>query len=704
MRAFSKSTPAGTASSSTRTRKASRTRTGVDGISLPFRGLGLKLFLAIVLVVAATLGGSLGLIRLRASQAADAAIDRGLQSTQSAIEDALAGRSRGLQQLAQVLAQVPTYISRIDEALRTGNRANLLDQADEFRIQGDAAWALITDQAGVLQATSRSPEAFGDSLGQSELVGRALSGESNEGIWVESTAAGDSMFQAVAVPLAAPRAPVSGALVMAVPLDGALAERLKRQTASEVVFIAFDTLGVAQVAASTLLPGTIDSALRERYPATGAAPDSVPSRLRVEAGGLTWVAAAGPLMTASGLIVGEYAGLRAREAELAPFSALQQSILYAFLGALAIGLVISLVLARQITRPVRQLVSMTRDVAAGRYSGTVDIRSRDEIGELAEAFQGMLAELREKQRLVEFLGGTSARTVRVVSPPAATAPVGGSAQLGPGTVLANRYEIRQQLGAGGMGVVYRAHDRELKETIAIKTLRPELVGDANLLERFKQEIRLARRISHPNVVRTHDLGEADGLYFITMEFVEGTSLEELITKRGALPLNVTLTIGRQLCRALEVAHGQGVVHRDIKPQNLVVDSQGFLKVMDFGIARLVEGRQPGAGLTADGTIIGTPEYMAPEQLMGHQVDGRADLYAAGLVLFECATGRRLFSGGSFATVLMRQVQEPPTDPRTVVPGLPDAFAVLVLKALAKEPAERFQSATEFYQALDRIRV
>jgi serine/threonine-protein kinase len=409
-------------------------------------------------------------------------------------------------------------------------------------------------------------------------------------------------------------------------------------------------------------------------------------------------------MTASGLIVGEYAGLRAREAELAPFSALQQSILYAFLGALAIGLVISLVLARQITRPVRQLVSMTRDVAAGRYSGTVDIRSRDEIGELAEAFQGMLAELREKQRLVEFLGGTSARTVRVVSPPAATALVAGSAQLGPGTVLANRYEIRQQLGAGGMGVVYRAHDRELKETIAIKTLRPELVGDANLLERFKQEIRLARRISHPNVVRTHDLGEADGLYFITMEFVEGTSLEELITKRGALPLNVTLTIGRQLCRALEVAHGQGVVHRDIKPQNLVVDSQGFLKVMDFGIARLVEGRQPGAGLTADGTIIGTPEYMAPEQLMGHQVDGRADLYAAGLVLFECATGRRLFSGGSFATVLMRQVQEPPTDPRTVVPGLPDAFAVLVLKALAKEPAERFQSATEFYQALDRIRV
>jgi serine/threonine protein kinase len=256
-----------------------------------------------------------------------------------------------------------------------------------------------------------------------------------------------------------------------------------------------------------------------------------------------------------------------------------------------------------------------------------------------------------------------------------------------------------------MGVVYRAFDRELKETVAIKTLKPELLGDANLLERFKQEIRLARRISHPNVVRTHDLGEADGVYFITMEFVEGTGLDELLRRRGSLPLDVTLTVGRQLCRALEVAHGQGVVHRDIKPQNLVVDAKGFLKVMDFGIARLVEGRQPpGQGLTAEGSIIGTPEYMAPEQLMGQPVDGRSDLYATGVVLFECATGRRLFTGTSFATLLLKQVQDAPPDPRTLVPGLPESFAAVVQKALAKRPEDRWQSAVEFYQALERIRV
>jgi serine/threonine-protein kinase len=657
-----------------------------------------------VLVVAAVLGGALALIQLRANQAADTAIDAGLAATQSAIEDALAGRVHALQQSGRVLSQVPDYIAHIDQALRSNTRGDLLDQAAEFRDQAGAAWAIVTDRTGVLQATTRSAAVFGDTLG-GPLIEAALAGESAQGVWVESTSAGDSLFQVVSVPLAAPKTPASGVLILALALDGALAEQLKRQTASEVLFTVLDTLGKPQsIAASTLPAAVIDSALRARYADLPGAVDSVLPRLRVQAAGRTWIAAVGPLRTASGTLVGEYAGLRARDAELAPFLALQHSVLYAFLGALAAALVISLLLARQITDPLRRLVAVTREVAEGRYSGELNIRSRDEIGELAEAFQGMLSELREKQRLVEFLGSsaTSLRTQVITERPfTATAP----AEIGAGSVLGGRYEIRQQLGAGGMGVVYRAFDRELGESVAIKTLRPDLVGDASLLERFKQEIRLARKISHPNVVRTHDLGEAGGTYFITMEFVEGTALDEVIRRRGALPLPVTLTIGRQLCRALEVAHAQGIVHRDIKPPNLVVDAQGFLKVMDFGIARLMEGRQPvaGAGLTAAGSVIGTPEYMAPEQLLGQTVDGRTDLYAAGIVLFECATGKRLFTGDSFATVLMKQVQDPPPDPRTLVPGLPDAFVAVLLKALAKEPAERWSSAAELLHALEAIR-
>jgi serine/threonine protein kinase len=177
-----------------------------------------------------------------------------------------------------------------------------------------------------------------------------------------------------------------------------------------------------------------------------------------------------------------------------------------------------------------------------------------------------------------------------------------------------------------MGVVYRAYDMEVGEAVAIKTLRPELGGlDPTLLDRFKQELRLARRITHRNVVRTYDLGEVDGVYYITMELVRGVTVAALIREAGRLAVPATLTIGKQVCRALEVAHEEGIVHRDIKPQNLLVDPSGFLKVMDFGIARLAERPVGGGQLTAAGVVVGTPQYMAPEQLFGEPVDGRSGL-------------------------------------------------------------------------------
>src|SRR5512134_1994169 len=202
-----------TASCSTGTRTGNPTPTGAAAISSrALSGLGLKFFLAMLVVVAATLGGALGLIRLRASQAADAAIDRGLQATQSAIEDALEGRSRTLQQLARVLSQVPTYIAYVEQSLRAGDRSSLLAHAGEMRDQANASWAMITGPDGVLQASTRSAEAVGDSLGQSELIGQALGGASTEGIWVEATPAGDSVFQAIAVPLTGSGGAVTGAL------------------------------------------------------------------------------------------------------------------------------------------------------------------------------------------------------------------------------------------------------------------------------------------------------------------------------------------------------------------------------------------------------------------------------------------------------------------------------------------------------------
>ena len=255
-----------------------------------------------------------------------------------------------------------------------------------------------------------------------------------------------------------------------------------------------------------------------------------------------------------------------------------------------------------------------------------------------------------------------------------------------------------------MGVVYRAMDRQLGEPVAIKVLRPELRElSPTVLERFKQELRLARRITHRNVVRTYDLGEANGTYYITMELVRGTTLATFIQDAGRLDVPATLTIGKQLCRALEVAHEEGIVHRDIKPHNLLVDPAGFLKVMDFGIARLAEGRPlTGEALTGVGVVVGTPQYMAPEQLFGEAVDQRTDLYAAGAVLFECLTGRVVYDSTSLPALGAVHLRQAAPDPTSLNPDIPPELARIILKALAHRPADRWATAAELLRALETV--
>ena len=310
----------------------------------------------------------------------------------------------------------------------------------------------------------------------------------------------------------------------------------------------------------------------------------------------------------------------------------------------------------------------------------------------------MVEELREKDRLVAYF---RTRPDMAIQPPLASAETG---TISPGSVFAGRYEIGDVLGRGGMGVVYRAHDRQLGEGVAIKVLRPELGSlDPTVLERFKQELRLARRITHRNVVRTYDLGEAGGTYYITMELVRGTTLATFIHDAGRLDVAATLTIGKQLCRALEVAHEEGIVHRDIKPQNLLVDPAGFLKVMDFGIARLAEGSpSTGEALTAVGVVVGTPQYMAPEQLFGDPIDHRTDLWAAGAVLFECLTGRLVFDPPSLSELGMYHLSRTPPDPTSLNADVPPELSRIILRALAHKPSDRWQSAAELLQALEAV--
>jgi serine/threonine-protein kinase len=665
--------------------------------------LGRRIFLGTALVVVAVLGSALLVTNRRAAAAADEAAARALGATASSIEEALASRSVTLLRLTQALVQVPAYVSRIGEALRAADRANLLDQADELRLQTGADWVLITDRAGVLQAWTAHRSISGEDFSRGALIGRALEGQITQGLWLEPGQRGDDLYQAIGVPVANPGSSTPfGVVVSALQVDSALAAQLRRNTDSEIVFFSLDTLGVPQVAVSTL-PGESLADQVHRAP-LGKAEDTAFARFPLRAGDESYLAASGFLRSADGVPLGGFLGLHSRDRELAAYRQLSRTIGLSFAVGLVLALGFSVLMARRITLPVRELVRATRRVSEGQYSGRIEASSDDEIGELAGAFGQMVEELREKDRLVEYLktGGQRGGPGLAATEVGARAEGGGT--LAVGQRFAGRYDIQEVLGSGGMGVVYRAFDREVSEAVAIKTLRPDLGGiDPTLLERFRQELRLARRITHRNVVRTYDLGEVDGLYYITMELVRGTTVATLIRDAGRLDVPATLTIGKQVCRALEVAHEEGVVHRDVKPQNLLVDHSGFLKVMDFGIARLAEHHtEPGRALTAAGVVVGTPQYMAPEQLFGDPVDGRADLYATGAVLFECVTGRPVFEAPSLVALLARHLEDTAPDPRQLNGEVPESLARVILRALERKPADRWPTAGHFLHALEQV--
>jgi len=346
-------------------------------------------------------------------------------------------------------------------------------------------------------------------------------------------------------------------------------------------------------------------------------------------------------------------------------------------------------------REVNRVIEAAAAVEGGRYRpGTLAevTRRDDELGHLARVFDSMAQQIKAREERLRDRVRDLRQEIewaRRDSREAESSVDGGN--LRSGETFAQRYEIIAVLGRGGMGTVYRAKDLELEEEIAVKTLRPEFVADKTLLARFKDEIRLARRLTDANIVRTHDFGEWSGVCFLTMECVQGITIRELIDTRGRLGVSATLAIAAQLAHSLAVAHEHGVIHRDIKPQNLLVDEAGVLKVMDFGVARLAERSTAN---TEAGLVLGTPAYMPPEQLLGEAVDARSDLYAAGVVLYECLTGKLPFEAGSVISLVAKLLKEDARPPQDVNPEIPPALSALVLQLLAKRPEDRVQTAAD----------
>ncbi len=304
-------------------------------------------------------------------------------------------------------------------------------------------------------------------------------------------------------------------------------------------------------------------------------------------------------------------------------------------------------------------------------------------------------------------GGTeSMATVRMdATVPGNTAPGGGgNVDLALGHLFAGRYRIESILGRGGMGVVYKATDAQLDETVAIKTLPGDVMTRSpEDLERFKREIRLARKITHRNVLRTYDYGEAEGVYFISMEYVRGYTLNELMDEAESrqMPARASIGIARQICRGLQAAHEQGIIHRDIKPQNVLIDAKGEVKLMDFGVARMTETSE---AMTQAGLIVGTPHYMSPEQVQGKSLDPGSDVYAMGVLLYELLVGRRPFESTSLTGILTAHIMEKPQPPMELRSEVGRELNAIVMRCLEKNPSARYPDAGALLSDLDRVQM
>jgi HAMP domain-containing protein len=677
----------------------------------PRFSLSIRIFLMAALLILIAVGGAVAVSAYRSRSVADAKIAEDLKKSGPAWESFQQNRYAELQRSLAVVVNNAGTISLMSTLVpETGkpDPATVFDTLKREQASSARADFLIAvDPKGVALARTDRPLPYAADLAGVPTIAGALQGEQTDGLWLS----GGRLYDVVAAPVLEGGSRLVGVIAAGFQINDEVARNLERLLNTQVVFLAdagkAGGPAKAALAASTMGPlGAAALAAIERRD------DLVQAVLRqgktigplaLEVGGETYLAYVLPIRSSSDQLVGAAVALRSREKELAAFRQIQNTQILVGLAALVAAFAASFFLARRITGPVGRLVAATEQVRVGNLEAPdLPVESKDEIGILARSFRAMLEELKEKAALEQYVASLNldmASEAETAAMPGATPPPAAGGEPRIGEVFASRYEIQGVLGRGGMGVVYRAHDRDLDDAVAIKTLRSEVLSaDPSLLDRFKQEIRLARRITHPNILRTHDLGETGGLRYLSMEFVKGLTLKQLIEAADVLPTPVGLRIAKQLCAGLAAAHEAGVIHRDIKPQNIIIEAAGGLKIMDFGIARLKEER----GMTAEGTVVGTPDYMSPEQARGLALDFRSDIYSTGVVLYEVFTGTLPFEGDTPLAVVLKHIQENPPSPQTRNPKVDPRISRIVLKCMQKDPQNRFQSVNELYEALTKV--
>jgi signal transduction histidine kinase len=623
--------------------------------------------------------------------------------------------------MARLLAADPFLVAYIAQAAELVETRSILDILYERQQELGCDFVLALDTNGRLLARTDAPDATGVDLSKRALVAGALANHEASGVWDE----GGKLHEAVVVPLVK-GLDLLGYLAVGFLIDDAVAHEAKSIGGTDVVVLSRRG-GATTAVASTMSPqatSAVATALTRDAEFGGSAPHD--SELRLD--GKPWIAHVRPLRDdRDEAPLGAVVSLASLDEAMATYRQIETVLVVVGLLAMLLAFAVSYPLSRRLLEPVRRLANAAEAARRGDYEQNVVAGGDDELARLARAFRSLLADLREKRDMEVYLGDIAhdvAESGAARSAAASTAPrdapprgaageragetAGGeptvSLQGGPlvaGSVLGKRYEILEVLGAGGMGIVYKTRDRHVDEIVAVKLLKPEAVGDAEHLERLKSELKLARRITHANVVRTYDFDILDGQPAISMEYVHGPTLRRLLAQSGRLPYSAGLHVARQMCAGLAAAHAERVIHRDIKPENLILQQSGTAKLADFGIARPVRRTSPGQ--TSAGTVLGTPHYMAPEILRGQEPDPRADIYAVGVVLYEIFTGHKPFPGTTFVEVLTKHLEQPVPAPRQFWAEMPEALERVILRCLEKDRERRYQRVEDLIGDLEALR-
>lgn len=679
--------------------------------------LGARLFLAFGLVLALAVGGAMVVTLKVVRDIAADAVDTSLSNSQSVQRYFRQFRARQLELVTELVSSDPYFGSYVDEAVNASDpdlaARSVADLLQTKRNEFGLDIAMVLGPDGTVLARTDRPQALAIDLSGNPLVARGQEELAPvSGLWSN----GETLYQASVTPIARGRT-VAGFLVAGLALDNALANDVKRVSGADVAYL---TTGERlRVVATTLDVPATDSLLQEFESDTELSRALLQSgdsgrTVRLEFAGDRWVLQLSPLLDAHGEVFGTTVALTSLDRELAAYQDIPMVVLVTGVVAIVVALILSYLISQRILRPVRRLTSAAEAAVDGNYRHEVATEGSDEIGRLSRAVDSLLSSLREKRDMEDYMAemarhapgdaktspgsGVEPAEGHATEAVAATAGASDTPSANLHRHLGERYELLSELGRGAMGVVFKAHDQKLDEIVAIKMLKPGSV-DEQSLDRLKSELKLARRITHPNVLRTYDFGEAGDAPYLSMEYVSGMTLRELLDRRGRLPYGAALRIARQLCAGLEAVHEVGVLHRDIKPGNVMLEHRGNAKLMDFGISRPARSRES----AATDEISGTPHYMAPEQLQGGQPDQRTDIYSLGIVLEELFTGGLPFSGDSAMEIAAARLHKPPIPPSHYWSAIPDELEAIVLRCIAFEPADRYQDAGSLAADLARLR-